>query len=317
MFWRRGRKMLAFPVAVLVAGAVLAAPAYRESGAAARQPAGAVAPVLRTFATPCGTLAYEESGAGEPIILLAGGPGMNPAYMRPVAKVLVEAGRRAVLLHQRGTGASASAIRCRARMTVSGSVADIEDLRVHLGVDKIRLAGHSWGGMLAMAYAQRYPEHVGALLLLDTGPMQAASFPIEDAVVRSRLTAAEQAALRQAQDGAPVEKIERRAFFWQAGNARLLEQSIPAGEPLWYQAAGDLIGRGLKNFDVAGGMRALHAPVILIFGRQDPGFFSAEQIRGVCPQARIMVIEEAGHYPWLEQPAQTARAIQSAVAAMP
>jgi|HubBroStandDraft_3_1064219.scaffolds.fasta_scaffold01827_4 hypothetical protein len=49
-------------------------------------------PNLRTYPTECKSLAYQEYGAGKPIVLLAGGPGMNPAYMVPVAEMLASGG---------------------------------------------------------------------------------------------------------------------------------------------------------------------------------------------------------------------------------
>src|SRR5277367_1746787 len=80
-------------------------------------------PVLMTYPSGCGVLAYEEYGAGKPVVLLGGGPGMNPAYLAPVAGMLAAAGRQVLLLDQRGTGRSADAISCRERMNLTGAVA--------------------------------------------------------------------------------------------------------------------------------------------------------------------------------------------------
>jgi proline iminopeptidase len=274
-------------------------------------------PNLRTYVTDCKPLVCQEYGTGRPIVLLAGGPGMNPAYMAPVAGMLASGGRRVLLLHQRGTGGSSGAISCRDRMNLAGAIADLEALRTHLQLEKLTIAGHSWGGMLAMAYAQKYPDRVASLLLLDTGPMDHSAYPTEEAAVRARLTPAEQTALDEATNGAQTEAIERNAFFADAGNAKRLEESIPSGEPLWYESAGNLVGRDLNAFDVIQGMRKLRAPVTLVFGRLDPGFFIAGQIREVQPRSRLMVVEHAGHYPWLEAPAKTAATLKAIAAEMP
>src|ERR1700691_2734318 len=71
------------------------------------------------FDSGCQTLAYLEYGQGKPLVLLAGGPGMNPAYMVPIAKMLAAGNRRVLLLHQRGTGSSVDAISCRDRMNLA------------------------------------------------------------------------------------------------------------------------------------------------------------------------------------------------------
>jgi len=146
------------------------------------------APNLRTYVLIATPFAYQEYGTGKPIVLLAGGPGMNPAYTVTVAKMLASGGRRVLLLHQRGTGMSANAISCRDRMNLAGAIADLEALREHLHLEKLTMAGHSWGGMLAMAYAQKYPDRVTGLLLLDTGPMNILVGSTESANVRARLS---------------------------------------------------------------------------------------------------------------------------------
>jgi proline iminopeptidase len=272
---------------------------------------------LRTYVTGCKSLAYQEYGTGNPIVLLAGGPGMNPAYMVPVAKMLASGGRRVMLLHQRGTGGSADAISCRDRMNLAGAIADLEALRTHLQLEKLTIAGHSWGGMLAMAYAQAYPDRVAGLLLLDTGPMNDPGFSTESANVHARLSPEERAALQQAKGAAQIDAIEEKAYFADSGKVGRLQESIPSGEPMWYESVGQLIGTSLGKFDVVDGMRNLKAPVMLVFGRFDPGFFIAGQIQEVQPNSRLIVIEHAGHYFWLEDPAETAAILKATAAAMP
>lgn len=272
---------------------------------------------LKTYATDCKSLAYQEYGTGKPIILLAGGPGMNPAYMVPVAKMLASGGRRVLLLHQRGTGMSADAISCRDRMNLAGAIADLEALREHLHLEKLTIAGHSWGGMLAMAYAQKYPHRVAGLLLLDTGPMNDSGSSTESAIVHARLSPDERAALQQAKGTAQIDAIEGKAYFADPGKVGLLQESIPPGEPMWYETVGQLIGPDLSKFDVVEGMRNLKAPVTLVFGRFDPGFSTAGQIRDVHPNSRLIVVEHAGHYAWLEDPTKTAAILKAIAAEMP
>jgi proline iminopeptidase len=274
-------------------------------------------PVLKTFPTGCQALAYEEYGAGKPIVLLAGGPGQNPAYMAPVARMLAAGGRRVLLVDQRGTGRSADAVSCRARMNLAGAVSDLEALRVYLQVDSLTLAGHSWGGMLAMAYAQQHPDHVAGLLLLDTGPMSHTDFPRESAAVRQRLTETQRMALKNATSEAQIETIELPAYFANPADARLLQESVPPGEPFEYDAVADLLGPDIGRFDVVDGMRKLKAPVALVFGRLDPGFFVAGEIQRIQPAAKLSAVEHAGHYPWLEDQSNTAIVLKAAAATLP
>jgi proline iminopeptidase len=281
-------------------------------GAAAANPYS----TLRTFDSGCQSLAYQEFGSGKPIVLLAGGPGMNPAYMVPAAKMLASGRRRVLLLHQRGAGRSADAISCRDRMNLAGAIADLEALRTHFQLEKLTIAGHSWGGMLAMAYAQAHPDRVAGLLLLDTGPMNT-RLSTEGAIVRARLSPEDLAALKQAKGTAQRDAIEEKAYFADPEKVGLLQESIPSGEPLWYESVGQLMGPDLDKFDVVQGMRNLKAPVTLVFGRLDPGFAITQQIQEVHPNSKLSVVEHAGHYPWLEDPGQTSPILKVAAAALP
>jgi proline iminopeptidase len=279
--------------------------------------AGQTHPILMTYPSGCKALAYEEYGAGKPIVLLGGGPGTNPAYMAPVAEMLAAAGRRVLLLDQRGTGRSGDAISCRERMNLAGAVADLEALRAYLRAAKLTIAGHSFGGMLAMAYAQEHPDNVAGLLLLDTGPMNHTDFRAESIAVRTRLTPTEQAALQTAKSSAQMNEIALPAYFADIGNTHRLQESLPPGEPLDNELVGELLGPDLHNLDVVEGMRKLKAPVTLVFGRSDPGFFVCAQIQKLQENAQLFVVEHAGHYPWLEQPAGTATALKAAASAIP
>src|SRR5436190_13999973 len=113
-------------------------------------------------------LHYRTSGSGTPAILLSGGPGLDVDYMAAVVEHLPPS-CMSVLLEQRGTGRSRPAKVSRENMTLPLAIDDLESLRLHLKQDRLLLVGHSWGAMLAMAYAARYPQRVDRLLLIGPG----------------------------------------------------------------------------------------------------------------------------------------------------
>ncbi|HEU0301466.1 MAG TPA: prolyl aminopeptidase, partial [Longimicrobium sp.] len=110
------------------------------------------------------SLYWEESGSprGRPVLYLHGGPGgvTHSAHRR----FFDPAAYRIVLFDQRGCGRSRPR-GCIEHNTTWHSVADIEALRAHLGVERWMLFGGSWGSALALAYAQRHPDRVSALVL--------------------------------------------------------------------------------------------------------------------------------------------------------
>jgi proline iminopeptidase len=111
---------------------------------------------------------WEISGNpdGKPVVFLHGGPGggtepFHRQFFDPDAYQIV-------LLDQRGCGRSTPHIADGASLatnTTAHLIADIESLRIHLGIDRWQVFGGSWGSTLALAYAQQYPDRVTELVL--------------------------------------------------------------------------------------------------------------------------------------------------------
>jgi len=109
-------------------------------------------------------LYYEQCGNpnGKPVVLLHGGPG---AGCGPKMRRFHDPKHyRIVLFDQRGAGRSTPHADL-VDNTTHALVADIEALRVHLGIDRWQAFGGSWGSTLALAYAEAHPERVTELVL--------------------------------------------------------------------------------------------------------------------------------------------------------
>ncbi|MFF3286149.1 alpha/beta fold hydrolase [Streptomyces sp. NPDC003023] len=120
---------------------------------------------MLTFPAPDGTLlACHDSGDGPPLICLPGGPMRASAYFGDLGG-LAAAGHRVVMLDLRGTGSSAVATD-PASYRCDRLVDDVEALRLRLGLDRMRLLGHSAGAELATLYTARYPKQVSDLVLV-------------------------------------------------------------------------------------------------------------------------------------------------------
>jgi len=113
-------------------------------------------------------LHIQEFGSGQPVIILAGGPGLNAIYLKPVWDSL-SLKFRCIILDQRGTGKSTTTKLDSASFMMLNYVNDLEALRKHSKLQQLTLIGHSWGGMLAMEYASNYPLQVKRLVLLGPG----------------------------------------------------------------------------------------------------------------------------------------------------
>lgn len=127
-------------------------------------------PELEPFRTLCLVTSHgyelyvEESGnpQGAPVVYLHGGPGgaSHPNFRR----YFDPAHYRIILFDQRGCGKSTPLGHLEANTTWY-LLDDMEQLRETLGIDRWHLFGGSWGSMLALAYAERYREHVASLVL--------------------------------------------------------------------------------------------------------------------------------------------------------
>lgn len=128
--------------------------------------------MLQVDTAPAHTLYWEEYGnpAGEPVMVLHGGPGGACAPV--MARFFDPARYRVILFDQRGCGksqptvANAGPLVALARNTTDHLVDDINALRVALGVTgKMHVFGGSWGSTLALIYAIRHPRNVASLVL--------------------------------------------------------------------------------------------------------------------------------------------------------
>jgi proline iminopeptidase len=108
-------------------------------------------------------------GGGEgadTLVVLHGGWGLTHDYLVSLDK-LATANLRMVEYDQRGCGRSTGTID---EKIIAAQVADLEEIRKALAVEKLHLAGHSAGGLIAWAYAIAHPERVKSLIFIDSVP---------------------------------------------------------------------------------------------------------------------------------------------------
>jgi pimeloyl-ACP methyl ester carboxylesterase len=256
-------------------------------------------------------LAYHQAGEGRPLICVPGGPMQASAYLGDLGGL--SAHRSLVLLDLRGTGESAipadpTSYRC------DRQVDDVEALRVHLGLDRIDLLGHSAGAALALLYTARHPDRVGRLVLLNPSP-RAVGLEITD------LDRRQVAELRRGEAWFPdafaaLERIwsgEATAADWtaiapftygqwdavaQAHLAREVSQTNADAAAVYYSAG------ALDPEATSASLARLRAPVLLVAGEYDVALppKCAAEYAGLFGQAELAVQPGGGHYPWLDDP---------------
>lgn len=236
-----------------------------------------------------------------PAFVIHGGPGGDHTGLKDAFAPLTSA-LQLVYFDHRGQGRSSRGD--PERYTLDENVEDMEALRRHLGLGPIVSIGTSYGGMVAMAHAARYPDAVSHLVLAVTaahGGFVAAA----EAYVRAHGTAEQQRVCAMLWAGAFASPDEIRAYYTIMGplysrrfdpaqDALSRGRSTPAPEPL-NRAFGP---EGfLRRMDLRPELAAIRAPMLILAGRHDwicPPLFS-EELHRLLPGSRLRIFDEASH----------------------
>ncbi len=271
-------------------------------------------------------LYYEESGepAGTPAVFLHGGPGGGtiPDHRR----FFDPAAYRIVLFDQRGAGRSRPHASLEENTTWD-LVADIERLREHLGIQRWVVFGGSWGSTLALAYAERHPERVRALVLRGIFLLrpheirwfyqEGASFLFPDAweaylapipsTERGDLLAAYHRRLTSRHRTTRL-RAARAWSVWEASTSRLLQDpgmmdafaADPLAEAMARIECHYFVNGGFFETpdQLLGGVDRLRAiPAVIVQGRYDLvcPVTTAWDLHRRWPEAEFQIVPDAGH----------------------
>ncbi len=252
-------------------------------------------------------LYYTVCGDGPPMLVLHGGLGLDQATLRPWLDGL---GRHAqlVFLDVRGCGRSAPLPEDDST-THETWIDDADALRAHLGVESWTVFGHSYGSFLALEYALRHPARVDGLVLCASAP----AFDHAGAAVaqaRDRASPAARAALDAALSG-PLPSDEAWASTWQALAPLYLYRPGPdllaaITEGVRYRAGAFNAsqGRCIATYDVRDRLGEIDVPALVVSGRHDwicPPAHGALPLAEGIPNAELVVLEESGHFPFIEE----------------
>jgi haloalkane dehalogenase len=110
---------------------------------------------------------YVDEGAGDPVVLVHGNPTWS-FYWRDLAKALVAAGHRVVMMDHVGMGLSDKPADARYEYTLRERLRDMDRLLGSLSLGPVTLIVHDWGGAIGLGWALRDPARVKALVITNT-----------------------------------------------------------------------------------------------------------------------------------------------------
>jgi proline iminopeptidase len=265
--------------------------------------------------TPDGCHLYvKELGDGpETLLVVHGGFGSEHSYLLPALQGL-DLPFRFVFYDQRGSLRSPAAL---SSISVDQHLTDLDLVRRELGLERVRLFGHSMGTLLSMMYAARHVERVEGLVLVS--PMlPLVPLPQDLAAARSAHVEAVQARRerRVAEEihraGLDRETLTDREETWRsriefAGwNVYHVERwrELRGGGAFVNVEAGEKAGATLpSSWDLRSSLDSVRSPITVILGEHDwtPPSVGRELFGGVS-DCELVVVSGAGHYVWVDQP---------------
>jgi proline iminopeptidase len=308
-----------------VAPLALVAMSAIAAGAGAAQ-APATYPVQEQYVDANGVLIYTMTiGRGAPLVIVHGGPGASHDYFLPYLLPLARH-HRLVFIDERGSGRSEKLEDVK-RYTVEAMADDLEAVRVALGLGTIDLLGHSYGGVLAQAYAFKYQANLSHLVLCSTfhstKALNAAFVRMKEKMpkeLRERIAAMEAKGLYG--HGKDYEKNRYTADYmiaaWGEGYFPYLYQARP-------DANYDPVGNGIMSWDLYREMWGSHGefvidgnlaavewadrlpsitvPTLITVGdhdETDPAI--SREMNAKIPGSRLLVLPRSGHMTFVDQP---------------
>jgi proline iminopeptidase len=279
-------------------------------------PDTALAPALRAgehYAQVNGlTLHYTVRGSGP--VMLVPSPGWGPSVSYLVPLPVLERHCTVVYVDSRHSGRSTGPEQAD-QYTLAHFVADLEALRVHLGQERVFVAGHSGGGHQALAYGIAHSDHLLGIVAIDalaaademrfTAMMQAIEGRRSQPFYRAHPDYIDGAlaAMSGADPSLTIQDILDRSgalYFSDPENA-----ALPAME---FDDQVLAYGRqsGFQGDDLLPDLGRITAPTLVLVGADDftcDPASQAERISAAVPSSTLAVVPGAGHFPWIEQPA--------------
>ncbi len=279
---------------------------------------------------------YQIVGHGAPLMIVHGGPGASHDYFLPYLMPLART-NKLVFIDERGSGRSEK-LEDASKYTVENMADDVEAVRQALNLGKISLMGHSYGGVLAQAYAFKYQKNLTHLILGSTFHSTSAMNAVlanekqqMPADKRERLEALEKAGLfgkgKVWERGRyPTEYAE---LAWGDGYFPFLYQKHPDPNydpqsnnnnswdlyrEMWGSHGEFVIDGNLSSVEYADRLPGIHVPTLVICGdhdESDPSLSRTmhEKIAG----SKLVIIPQAGHLVFVDQPNMYLKAIDDFV----
>ena len=303
------------------------------SVSAVAQPASAVYEQKSGFVDANGVLIYYlEFGRGAPLVVVHGGPGADHTYFLPWILPLAR-NHRLIFIDERGLGQS-ERLQDVSKYTVEAMADDVEAVRVGLDLGKIDLLGHSYGGVLAQAYALKYQQHLNHLILNSTF---ASTREMNEVLAREKAQMPPEKLKR-------LNELERAGLFgkgelWEHGRYSAEYEKLAWGDgyfPFIYGARPDasydptanaptnwelyrqmwgsdgefVIDGNLKSVEYVDRLHTIKVPTLVLVGDHDECDPSlSREMHEKIAGSKLVILPNSGHMNFVDQPDMWMKAV--------
>ncbi len=269
------------------------------------------------YVDACGAIVYYETiGQGRPLMVLHGGPGATHGYFLPYLLPLAKH-HRLVFMDERGSGRSERLADFKG-YTLDNLACDADAVRRALGLKTVDVMGHSFGGILAQAYATKYPSTVRRLILAGTGSSASrvnADFKLIkdslDPVLRGQIDALELKGIIGA-DGAQLPEYRKLAdeaeasYEYQGRPPQWDDHGDAIGwdvlNEMWGNRSDFHIDGNLAGFDFVPALRKLLIPTLIILGDHDlVSTATVKETHAAIRNSKVIVLARSGHMTFVDQ----------------
>jgi proline iminopeptidase len=302
--------------------------------AAAEKPAvQGVYDIQEQYVDAGGVLIYTVSvGRGAPLLVLHGGPGASHDYFLPYLLSLARH-NRLVFIDERGSGRSEK-MEDVSRYTVDAMAEDVEAVKKALALGKINLLGHSYGGVVAQAYAFKYQGNLAHLVLCSTFHSTKA---LNEVFVRMKERMAPELRRR-------IEAMEAKGLYgngkdyeknrytkdymvaaWGEGYFPYLYQNRPDPNydpeanggmawdlyrQMWGSHGEFVIDGNLVSVEYADRLGTIKVPTLITVGDHDESDPSiARDMNARIAGSKLVVLPNSGHMTFVDQPGMFTKAV--------
>ena len=277
---------------------------------------------------------YVAFGKGSPLVIVHGGPGADHTYFLPYLLPLART-HRLIFIDERGSGRS-QRLQDTSQYTVENMVEDLEDVRQALKLGKISLLGHSYGGVLAQAYALKYQQNLTHLILNSTFPStrqmnavlarEKAQLPPDKLKHLKELEVAGLFGKGEAWEHGRY-PAEYAALAWGPGyfpflyGARPDPTYDPQGQEMgtswelyrvmWGEHGEFVIHGNLKSVEYVDQLSTIHVPTLIIAGNHDECDPSLSlEMNAKIAGSQLVILPNSGHMNFVDQPELWEKAVE-------